>query len=579
MLIIDFPNQHGQHERLCFAQPEQVIVAHTLGEVRPVLREVAQAAARGRWVAGFVAYEAAPAFDQAFATLPAGPLPLLWFGVFREPAPAPPPAEPAPFAGPWLPDTPRKQYDRAIEAVRAAIAAGESYQANYTVRMRAPAAGDPLALYEQLRAAQNARYCAFLDLGRFQIVSASPELFFDWHGDEIITKPMKGTVRRGRFPAEDAARRSWLLASEKDRAENLMIVDLLRNDLGRVAVTGSVHVPELFAAEPYRTVWQLTSTVQARTRPGSTLEAVFAALFPCGSITGAPKIATMKLLAQLETTPRQVYCGAIGVVRPGGHATFNVAIRTVLIDAEHGQAEYGVGGGITWDSTPAGEYDEVLAKAALLSTRWPQFDLLETLAWDGSEYTLLNRHMERLHESAAYFSRLVDDAQVADLLTQHGAAHPGAARRVRLLVDARGSARLESAPLMPLAQAPLPVVLADTPVSSADPFLFHKTTARTVYDAHRSAHPDAFDVLLWNERGELTELTIGNLVAEIDGVLLTPPVSSGLLAGTMRAEMLERGTIREQVLHKDDLRRATRLWLINSVRGTVAVHLPEQSPF
>ncbi|MBC8077362.1 MAG: bifunctional anthranilate synthase component I family protein/class IV aminotransferase, partial [Chloroflexales bacterium] len=434
-------------------------------------------------------------------------------------------------------------------------------------------AGDALALYRQLSTAQPADYRAYLDNGDYRILSLSPELFFGWDGDQIMTRPMKGTARRGRWLAEDEARAAALLASEKERAENLMIVDLLRNDIGRVAEIGSVRVPQLFAAERYPTVWQLTSTVSARTRPATTLEDVFAALFPCGSVTGAPKVSTMRLIAALEDTPRGVYCGAIGLIEPGGAATFNVAIRTVQLDAATGAANYGVGGGITWDSTAAGEYAEVRAKAALLGTRWPTFALLETLRLEGGRYTLLDRHLARLADSARYFDFQFDIKDARAALDVHAGEHAHEVRRVRLLLAQGGAVRVESAPLQPLPPEPLPVALTHTPVSSDDRFLFHKTTQRATYDALRANAPDAFDVLLWNERGELTEFTIGNLVLELEGRRYTPPLSSGLLAGTMRAELLETGQIAERVLLREDLARATGVWLVNSVRGWMRVQL------
>lgn len=380
LLLFDFADAQGRPQRLCFREPVQVIAAHTSAEVRPALDVVAAAARAGRYAAGFVAYEAAPAFEPAFRVHPpTNDLPLLWFGIFDAPQPAPAFA-PGPFAlSEWQPTVSRPAYAAAIGAVREAIARGDTYQANYTMRLRAQFSGDDLAFYEQLRAAQAASYSAYLNLGRYRILSASPELFFHWDGAQLTSRPMKGTAPRGRWPAEDEELAAWLAASEKNRAENLMIVDLLRNDIGRVAQVGSVAVPALFAIERYRTVHQMTSTITAQTRPGTDLAGLFGALFPCGSITGAPKIETMKLLAELEDTPRGVYCGAIGLVAPGGSATFNVAIRTVTLDMESGAAEYGVGGGITWDSTAADEYAEALLKAAPLRERWPAFALLETL--------------------------------------------------------------------------------------------------------------------------------------------------------------------------------------------------------
>ena len=579
LLLFDFADAQGRPQRLCFREPIQVIAAHTLAEVRLALEAVAQAARAGRYAAGFVAYEAAPAFEPALRVRPpVGALPLLWFGVFDAPQPAPA-LPPGPFAlSEWQPTVSRTAYAAAIDTVREAIARGDTYQANYTMRLRAQFSGDDLAFYEQLRAAQAASYSAYLNLGRYRILSASPELFFHWDGAQLTSRPMKGTAPRGRWPAEDEAFATWLAASEKNRAENLMIVDLLRNDIGRVARVGSVAVPALFAIERYRTVHQMTSTITAQTRPGTDLASLFDALFPCGSITGAPKIETMKLLAKLEDTPRGVYCGAIGLVAPGGAATFNVAIRTVTLDTASGAAEYGVGGGITWDSTAADEYAEALLKAALLRERWPAFELLETLRLEYGDYALRERHTTRLAESARYFNIPLDLPAIdAALDAAARAAGPGM-WRVRLLVDQQGVPRAEHQPLPPAPAAPQPVRWSRTPVSASDRFLFHKTTHRTMYDTRRAEAPDAFDVLLWNEEEEATEFTIGNLVAEIAGQMFTPPLNCGLLPGTMRAELLARGEVRERVLTRAEVAAATRLWLVNSVRGWVPVQLREPAP-
>lgn len=307
MLIFDFCDPAGAPRRLRFADPVELIVARDAGEVRPALRAVQRASAAGLYAAGFVSYEAAPAFDPAFVVRAGAGPPPLWFGLFRAPAEeaAPAPAGSFQLDG-WRPTIDRAAHARGVGAVREAIGRGETYQVNYTLRLRSAFAGDGLALYERLRRAQAAGYCAYLDTGSYQVLSLSPELFFQWRGDRIVTRPMKGTARRGRWPAEDRELAAWLAASEKNRAENLMIVDLLRNDLGRIARVGTVEAPRLFEVERYRTVHQLTSTVTAQVRPATTLEDVFAALFPCGSITGAPKVQTMKLIASLEDAPRGV---------------------------------------------------------------------------------------------------------------------------------------------------------------------------------------------------------------------------------------------------------------------------------
>jgi para-aminobenzoate synthetase/4-amino-4-deoxychorismate lyase len=318
----------------------------------------------------------------------------------------------------------------------------------------------------------------------------------------------------------------------------------------------------------------MVSTVEGAVRPGTRLSEIFAALFPAGSITGAPKSSSMRLIAALEHAPRGVYCGAIGFATPDGRATFNVAIRTMTVDAGSGHAEYGVGGGITWDSVAAAEHAEALHKAACLAVR-PPFALIETLRAEAGILVRVDRHLARLADSAAYFGFPCDPQQVRSRLDRCTAAHPDGKWRVRLELDASGQVTVECRPLEPPGPEPpesKSVVLASRSVDSRDRFLCHKTTRRDVYDGHRAAHPDAFDVLLWNERGELTEFTRGNLVAELDGRLWTPQRSSGLLAGVFRGELLDAGTVHERVLTMADLPRCTRLWFINSLREWVPVH-------
>ncbi len=557
---------------LAFAEPREVVLARELGEVRRALAEVEAAAAAGRWAAGFVAYEAGPALDPALAARPPGAGPLVWFGLYDEPSAAlPAPGEAQ--LGSLEPDVTPAEHAAAIGRIREAIARGDVYQVNHTFRLRGRFAGDPLGLYRRLRSAQGGGLGAFIHLGERAVVSASPELFLERRGDLVRARPMKGTARRGRFGEEDAAAAAALAASPKERAENVMIADLLRNDLGRVARIGSVRVPRLFEVERYRTVLQLTSTVEARLRPGVGLVDLLAATFPCGSVTGAPKCMATRIIAREERSPRGPYCGAIGLVAPGGDLAFNVAIRTVDLDLARGEAVVGVGGGVTWGSSAAGEYDEAIAKGAFLGDVGPAFELVETLRlWRGG-YPLLARHLGRLAASAAYFGRSLDLADVEESLAREAAAWPAEGRRVRLTVAEDGSARAESAPLPSPADAPLPVALARTRVSRQDPFLFHKTSRRGPYDRARRERPDAFDVLLANEDEELTEFTIGNVVVEIGGERVTPPREAGLLAGVFRAELLDGGEVRERQVRVADLERATRLWLVNAVRGWVPVRL------
>ncbi len=560
---------------LAFTGPRRVVEARALADVGPALAAVEAECAAGRWAAGFLAYEAAPALDPALRIRAPGAGPLAWFGIYDGPVPALTPGERGEDAalGPLAPDVTRTAYLRAVQRIRARIGRGDLYQVNHTLRLRGPFRGDPLALYLRLRAAQGSGLAALVHLGDRAVVSASPELFLERRGELVSARPMKGTARRGRFEEEDLAAAAALVASEKERAENVMIADLLRNDLGRVATLGSVRVARLFEVERYRTVHQLTSTIEARLRPGVGLAALLAATFPCGSVTGAPKAMAMRVIAEEEEAPRGAYCGAIGFVAPGGDAAFNVAIRTVELDLATGEAVAGVGGGITWASDPEREWEEALAKSAFLAEPSAPFELVETLRLERGCYPLRARHLARLGASARHLGFALDPAQVARALGREVEAAAGSARRIRLLVAASGAVRTETAPLPAPARAPLPVALATARVSRDDPTLFHKTTRRAVYDAARAERPDAFDVLLANEQGELTEFTIGNLVLDLDGAQVTPPREAGLLAGVMRAELLARGELRERPVRVDDLARARALWLVNAVRGRVPVRL------
>jgi para-aminobenzoate synthetase/4-amino-4-deoxychorismate lyase len=380
---------------------------------------------------------------------------------------------------------------------------------------------------------------------------------------------MKGTVKRGRTLQEDNALAAWLKASVKNRAENVMIVDMIRNDLGRLAETGSVQVPELFTTERYATLWQMTSGVTAKTRVS--FADLVSTLFPCASITGAPKVSTMNIIAALETTPRRLYTGAIGYLAPGRKAQFSVAIRTMLVEQNSGQAEYGVGGGIVWDSTSKDEYAEAFLKARVLTMRQPTFSLLETLRWNpGQGFWLLEEHLRRMEASASYFGLPFNRQKTVTYLQDAGSGLPPAPHRMRLLMDRQGSLSHQVFTLNETNaddRPPIRLKIARQPINSGEVFLYHKTTLREIYETARRDQPDCDDVLLYNERGELTEATIANLVIELDGELLTPPVESGLLAGTFRTQLLDQRKIREKIITRADLARCSQIFLINSVRG------------
>ncbi|MFH1277823.1 MAG: aminodeoxychorismate synthase component I [Candidatus Eisenbacteria bacterium] len=554
---------------LLFGNPREIIEARFPAEVMPALGRIERGAVKGLWGAGYVAYEAAPAFDRALVTRPPGEAPLLRFGLYDPPVESidlPPPAGEGISPSNWSPSVDRRSYRRAIGEIRRRIGAGETYQVNYTFRLRAPFEGDPYAWFVRLAAAQESGHAAYLDAGRFAVLSASPELFFDHRGEVVTGRPMKGTAPRGLTTEEDEARAEGLRSSAKERAENLMIVDMIRNDLGRIAETGSVETSRLFDTERYPTVWQMTSTVRART--DAPLPEIFRALFPCASVTGAPKARTMSIIAALEDSPRGIYTGAVGFVAPDRRASFSVAIRTVVVDRERRAAEYGVGGGVLWESTAEGEYDECLLKAKVLVEERTPFSLLETMLWTRDEgWFLAGRHLRRLAGSARYFGFSFDEISVRLRMESLAATFAKERYRVRLLLDRRGGLVLEPAPLGARDDNAAAVAIAAEPVRSDDPFLYHKTTHRRVYDEALAAHPEAEDVILLNERGEVTESCFANVVVEKGGRKITPPVRSGLLAGTFRAELLEEGEIEDGVLTPDDLRRAERIWLVNSVRG------------
>ena len=553
-----------------FAAPLQVVTAMQPDEVIPALQAIEAAVNRERcYAVGFITYEAAAAYGLAVHA-PMPDLPLLWFGLHEKAGEAfeftyctPPSA--AYSVGSWRPAISRTTHETVVGRVRDYLARGHTYQINYTFPLHADFAGEPLAWFTDLAAAQATEYAAFIDTGRFAICSISPELFCQLDGERLTAKPMKGTAARGRTRVEDEACIAELRQSDKNRAENLMIVDMLRNDLGRIARVGSVTVPQLFEVERYPTLLQMTSTVAART-PVSVAE-ILASLFPCASITGAPKVRSMEIIRELEPRPRGVYTGAIGLIGPQRQARFSVAIRTALIDRAQGQASYGVGSGLVWDSDAGDEYAECLLKARVLTERRPAFQLLETLLWEPEGgYFLPAAHLARLVDSAVYFGVPLDRSAIETCLTERASSWKEAGK-IRLLVDLDGTFAVEATPLAREAVSrPMRVGLADKPVDSGTIWLYHKTTHRALYDAARASRPDCDEVILWNERGELTEAGTANLALDVGGEWVTPPVTSGLLAGTFRNWLLATGQIRERILTITDLHLARRIALLNSVR-------------
>ena len=556
------------HRWLHFRNPHQVVIARAIRDVLPALEQIEKWVNENRWyAAGFVNYEASSAFDPAIVTREPGDFPLLWFGLFSSPDEIDLqfPDYSAYELGEPVPSVNPAEYRQAIQYIKDYIQSGDTYQVNYTLRLEMPFSGDAWHLFLAMVRAQSPGYAAWVDTGRYAVCSASPELFFCLQGGALTCKPMKGTVKRGRTQKEDVEFSEWLHLSEKNRAENLMIVDMVRNDLGRIAQIGSVNVPRLFEVERHPTLWQMTSTVTAEC--GKSVTEIFQSLFPCASITGAPKVRTTEIIAELETTPRGVYTGCIGFISPERFAQFNVAIRTAVVDKGTLTAEYGSGGGIVWDSASEDEYTELLLKARVLTEKRPEFSLLETILWTPEDgYFLLDYHLNRLIESADYFGFAAQDAEIRrKLLNVEGSFEKGS-YRVRLLVNATGDPRIEVSRLPEIPAQTVRIQIAHEPVQTSDLFLYHKTTHRAAYEKAIQSCPGCEDVLLWNERGEITESSIANVVVEIEGELITPPVHSGLLAGTFRASLLEQGKIREQVVWIDDLSRCSKIYLINSVR-------------
>ena len=562
-----------------YRHPLGVLCATHLGDVPPLLAEVRRQTLAGRVAVGWIAYEAAPAFDPAFEVRTPGSVPLAWFALFaggeevaspgREPSSAA--FEPAWRGGPG-----REIYHRAVARIQEHIAAGDTYQVNYTYRLRARWEGDPHACFTTLARAQQSRYAAFIDAGRFAVLSASPELCFRLEDDLLTCRPMKGTAPRGLTLAEDRLQAAGLRASEKERAENVMIVDMVRNDLGRVARVGTVRVPRLWETERYPTLWQMTSTVCAET--AAPLDQILLALFPSASITGAPKVRTMQIIKEIERTPRGIYTGCVGVLGPGRRGWMNVAIRTLVVDRQKNLAEYGTGSGIVWDARAAAEFDECRTKTLVLGGLPPPFQLIETLGWaPGAGLLLLERHLRRIGASAEYFGFACDAEAIRIRLAEAtcGLRRP---HRVRLLLDEQGGIEVSVAPLglrvVSLSDAPprrtarrARVAVAHERVSRSDVFLHHKTTRRQVYERALAANPGREDVILVNEAGEVTEATTANVVVRDGDGYWTPPIECGLLAGTFRGQLLERGAVRERRIAAEELRSAKGIWLINSVRG------------
>jgi para-aminobenzoate synthetase / 4-amino-4-deoxychorismate lyase len=576
MLFESSTGHRTPHNRsFLFQNPIRWLEIHRLDQLPAMFAAIDAALTQGHWVAGYLGYEcgyhweptAFPGYEP-----PPGTLPLAVFGIYTEPVPCTPLSQPPPAeAGltqitfSLTPEEYTTQFNRAQEY----IAAGDTYQLNLTADIRAPYTGDPTDLFAHMMAAQPVDFAALLRIGARHILSASPELFFHQQGRQIIVRPMKGTAPRGATPSEDDRIAGALAADQKNRAENVMIVDLLRNDLGRIAEFGSVHPTRLFAVERLPSLLQMTSEIRATLRPEITPYRLFGAIFPSGSIIGAPKVHSMQLVRELEQRDRGVYTGAIGFWSPEGEAIFNVAIRTVVLDS--GELTMGVGSGIVADSDAISEYNESLLKADFL--RDPGFGLIESMCWHRGRCDLLTLHLDRLESSAAHLHFRFNRQSTQRIIeAQASGLDPNTPYKLRLVLDYRGNCTFT--PPEPITpddpSTSLKVCVWPTPADSSDPFLRHKTTRRALYNsAHKEAVAKGFaDAIFTNEHGYITEGAIYNIFVRHGSHWRTPPISAGLLPGVYRRHLLatQANTI-EANLTPDDLGSADEIWLTNAVRG------------
>ena len=550
--------------RYLFTKPIKELKTRNLDQVEDLLREVEAYQEQGFYAVGYVSYEAAPAFEKKFAVHPA-PLMgeyLLYFTIHEkvETLPFPEDYEAVDLPANWKEEVEAPAYQEAIKTIHHHIRQGDTYQVNYTVQLSQELKADPLAIYNRLVVEQKAHYNAFIQHDDVSILSISPELFFEQDDRLLTTRPMKGTTRRGLTNQADLKEASWLEADPKNRAENMMIVDLLRNDMNRISEIGSEQVTHLCQVEQYSTVWQMTSTIESRLQPEVDLVQAFQALFPCGSITGAPKISTMEIIQNTELAPRGVYCGTIGILLPKGKRIFNVAIRTLQMQGT--KAIYGVGGGITWDSKWEGEYQETKQKSAVLYRQEPRFELLTTGRIHQGELTFLEQHLTRLREASRYFAYPFNEPKLLNKL-QEQLAHvdPSLDYRCRIALQRNGTIQLTITELTDLPASYLQAQLTEQKLDLATPFTYFKTSQRD--HLGQSDHEQIFHL----PDGSLLETTIGNLVLEIEGQLYTPLAHLPLLDGIYRRHLLETQQVEEKLLTLNDLTDADRIYTCNALRG------------
>ncbi|NQT28577.1 MAG: aminodeoxychorismate synthase component I [Candidatus Omnitrophica bacterium] len=543
---------------------------------------------QGYWLAGYFSYEFGYFLEGAHRFLRGrSKTPLAWVGVCKKPKvisgakkinrkhSQTPLDKPSYRIGNIRANISQKEYAEKIKKIKYYLEQGLTYQVNFTFKEKFDFKGDLVSLYSDLRKAQPTSYSALIDTNEEKILSLSPELFFRIDKNKIIARPMKGTIKRGQTKKEDSRSKTDLKKSEKVRAENLMIVDLLRNDLGRISKL--VRASKLFNIEKYPTLYQMTSTVEGKLKKNLRLKEVFSSLFPCGSVTGAPKIKTMQIIKKLEKEPRGVYTGAIGYISPKAKSCFNVSIRTVQIKKNKG--ELGIGGGIVYDSDAKAEYEEALLKAKFFKDGLEKIGLIESILWDKNKgYYLLSLHLERLNKSAKNFSYPYRDKDIKKKLKEI-VRNENRNLKIRLILDSEGSVAIKKE-VMKKIKGPVKIRVSERRINSKDKFLYHKTTRRAFYDSQRKEGlaKGCFETIFLNERGELTEGSITNIFILKNKKLYTPPIKSGLLPGVLREHLIRKGEVKEKILYLKDLKQADQIYVGNSLRGLLTIKKPPIFP-
>jgi len=575
-----------------FSQPVTLITCFNLDKISLAFQQLEAFLSQGYWAVGFFSYEMGYGWED-FKVSSRFSFPLIWLGVFKPPlifdhrqgrflAGCLPASKINPSPKYQIKDIRLNEkvpaYIKNIQRIKHNIAQGLTYQVNYTMKCKFKFQGPSFTLYKNLRDTQPVPYAAFIKDKQFDLLSFSPELFFRKKGRLITVRPMKGTISRGRTGQEDRFQMRKLKASQKDRSENIMIVDLLRNDLGKISEVGSVKVNKLYTVERYETLFQMTSNIQAKLKNNLSLYELFRSLFPSGSVTGAPKIRTMGIIRELEKQGRRVYTGAVGFFKPNRDAVFNVAIRTLLLRGKMG--EMGIGSGIVYDSDPGREYKECELKALFFTQKRKQFQLIETIYWSKKTgFLLLPEHLERLRASAAYFNFCFNREKIKQGLKRISKClNPVFEYRVRLLLLPPGGTSLSYSRIEKTYKPAAPkITLARRIINSEDVFLYHKTTNRQFYDQEyqKAKRAGFFDVIFKNERNEITEGAISNIFISKGKMYYTPAIACGLLAGIYRQYFIKAkaGHVQEKILRQEDLQQADAIYLTNAVRGITQVRL------